>query len=311
MLSFERTQLNSKNRYQRNALCEAFWFGQLCMNTRQILIKKSQRRPCRRWQSVYLGCPDSEVHGANMGPIWDRQDPGGPHVGPMNFAIWVCTVQTVLSLKLILYCNLSITVTSHECFGVSNHRQQLTKPNSKANTKAPQYWPCVRRIRRSVGSPHKGPVMWRAFPSHDVVMCTLKPGAWFNIKMSSYQYRKSLCGDRRSWDRLISTMGFPILVRWHLYFESGPCLFWKHNCRIHCSYVYVIHTIHDMILKYVFCVDLSRIYAGLWWPSMEMLSALLVICEENHRSLVDSYHKGPMLLAALWCFLCCYVEQVV
>ena len=26
--------------------------------------------------------------GANMGPIWGRQDPGGPHVGPMNFAIW-------------------------------------------------------------------------------------------------------------------------------------------------------------------------------------------------------------------------------
>ena len=31
--------------------------------------------------------PDSKVHGANMGPIWDRQDPGGPHVGPMNFVI--------------------------------------------------------------------------------------------------------------------------------------------------------------------------------------------------------------------------------
>ena len=105
-------------------------------------------------------------------------------------------------------------------------------------------------------------------------------------------------------------MGFPLLVRWHLYFESGPCLFWKHNCRIHCSYVYVIHTIHDMILKYVFCVDLSRIYAGLWWPSMEMLSALLVICEENHRSLVDSYHKGPMLLAALWCFLCVMLNKL-
>ena len=27
--------------------------------------------------------------GANMGPIWGRQDQGGPHVGPMNFAIWV------------------------------------------------------------------------------------------------------------------------------------------------------------------------------------------------------------------------------
>ena len=33
-------------------------------------------------------CPDSKVHGANMGPIWGRQDPAGPHVGPMNFAIW-------------------------------------------------------------------------------------------------------------------------------------------------------------------------------------------------------------------------------
>ena len=30
---------------------------------------------------------------------------------------------------------------------------------------------------------------------------------------------------RRSYDRLISTKGFPILVRWHLYIESGP---WNH-----------------------------------------------------------------------------------
>ena len=32
--------------------------------------------------------PDSKVLGANMGPIWDRKDQGGSHVGPMNFAIW-------------------------------------------------------------------------------------------------------------------------------------------------------------------------------------------------------------------------------
>ena len=35
------------------------------------------------------GYPDNKVHGANMGPIWGRQDPGGPHVGPMNLAIIV------------------------------------------------------------------------------------------------------------------------------------------------------------------------------------------------------------------------------
>ena len=27
--------------------------------------------------------PDSKVLGANMRPIWGRQDPGGPHVGPI------------------------------------------------------------------------------------------------------------------------------------------------------------------------------------------------------------------------------------
>ena len=27
---------------------------------------------------------------------------------------------------------------------------------------------------------------------------------------------------RWSYDRLISTMGFPILIRWHIYIESGP-----------------------------------------------------------------------------------------
>ena len=26
--------------------------------------------------------PDNKVHGANMGPIWGRQDPGGPMLAP-------------------------------------------------------------------------------------------------------------------------------------------------------------------------------------------------------------------------------------
>ena len=31
---------------------------------------------------LMIAALDSKVHGANMGPIWGRQDPGGPHVGP-------------------------------------------------------------------------------------------------------------------------------------------------------------------------------------------------------------------------------------
>ena len=38
-------------------------------------------------------CPDNKVHGANMGSIWGRQDPGGPHVGPMNFALQTINMQ--------------------------------------------------------------------------------------------------------------------------------------------------------------------------------------------------------------------------
>ena len=36
----------------------------------------------------HMASPDSRVRGANMGPIWGRQDRGGPHVGPMNLVIW-------------------------------------------------------------------------------------------------------------------------------------------------------------------------------------------------------------------------------
>ena len=38
-------------------------------------------------QTSMIDIPESKVHGANRGPIWGRQDPGGPHVGPMKIAI--------------------------------------------------------------------------------------------------------------------------------------------------------------------------------------------------------------------------------
>ena len=91
-----------------------------------------------------------------------------------------------------------------------------------------------------VDSPHKGPVMWKAF-LYDAIYITQfshhrirqwfvfvscrpfaipitidnKSGPRFNIKMSSYQYRKSHCGDKT----IFSTMGFPTLLRRHLYIE--------------------------------------------------------------------------------------------
>ena len=49
--------------------------------------------------------PDSKVHGANMGTIWGRQGPGGPHIGPMDFAIWVLNayeITLLAELKVVI-----------------------------------------------------------------------------------------------------------------------------------------------------------------------------------------------------------------
>ena len=48
--------------------------------------------------------PENKVDGANMGPTWGRQDPGGPHAGPMTFAISdICPHGGRLSAYLISY----------------------------------------------------------------------------------------------------------------------------------------------------------------------------------------------------------------
>ena len=54
-----------------------------------MLASAASKRTRLSNKNTVLRFPDSKVRGANMGPIWGRQDPGGPHVGPMNFAIWV------------------------------------------------------------------------------------------------------------------------------------------------------------------------------------------------------------------------------
>ena len=63
-----------------------------------MFYKMSTWFPCVLLFCVYIAIaselydicmPDSKVHGANLGPIWGQQDPGGPHVGPMNLAVWM------------------------------------------------------------------------------------------------------------------------------------------------------------------------------------------------------------------------------
>ena len=54
---------------------------------------------------IDIDSPDSKAHGVNMGPIWGR-DPGGPHVGPMNFAIWVTITEYVGRIGINVHPNM-------------------------------------------------------------------------------------------------------------------------------------------------------------------------------------------------------------
>ena len=80
--------------------------------------------------------PDSKFHGANMGPIWGRQDPGGPHVGPMNFVIWegMCVSLRVLVLGFRCLINKTKYIciyrnTNFGCEEKRHHKPLYCKPN--------------------------------------------------------------------------------------------------------------------------------------------------------------------------------------
>ena len=67
------------------------WYWPNCVFSRIMpdVIYNPDDRFCN-WDRYYnLDFPDSKVYGTNMGPTWERQNPCGPHVGPMNLAIWV------------------------------------------------------------------------------------------------------------------------------------------------------------------------------------------------------------------------------
>ena len=73
---------------------ELMWWPQEAGAATAILKKKS----LYIWGIINPLC--TELFGRHtliarfMGPTWGQQDPGGPHVGPMNRAIWVSTVGT-------------------------------------------------------------------------------------------------------------------------------------------------------------------------------------------------------------------------
>ena len=112
--------------------------------------------------------PDSKVPGANMGPIWGQQDPGGPHVGPVNIAIWVYWQ----ALKYF-------TLEFHTQYPSNIQWREIICQIMETNC---DLW-CHSRT-------------WTQSHILTQISSKLHPGPWFNIKMTSYRYRNSHCGDK-------------------------------------------------------------------------------------------------------------------
>ena len=79
-----------------------------------IFLQTSHKRhPIVLPDRAVCGVPDSKVHGANIGPIWGRQDPGGPHVGPMNLAI-----RDVLCASIICFIPCTVIETLYVIYRI-------------------------------------------------------------------------------------------------------------------------------------------------------------------------------------------------
>ena len=86
MLGLKLINVSKRGFWWRTYMCAFVNFGSRWV----ILVHSITSLVCSGFNEFKFSgnIPDSKVHGANMGPIWGRQDPGGPHVSPMNFAIW-------------------------------------------------------------------------------------------------------------------------------------------------------------------------------------------------------------------------------
>ena len=77
-----------------------------------------------KYPNVTITMADRKIHGANMGPNWGRQDPGGPHVAPWtllsgnyiySFFAYLRTFPSVLSKLFVWnFCHMKSMILFHK-----------------------------------------------------------------------------------------------------------------------------------------------------------------------------------------------------
>ena len=74
---------------------------------------------------MVLNIPGSKVHGANMGPTWGRQDPGGPHVGHVDLAI----CNAIHFIKICTVGSSEVFNTGYDILAISLHDELIFQNN--------------------------------------------------------------------------------------------------------------------------------------------------------------------------------------
>ena len=113
-----------------------------------------------------------------MGPIWGRQDPGGPHVGPMNFVTW-----DVFKWIFFHYSDVIMSVMVSPITGISIVYPPVCSDIDQSKHQSCTSLVFVREIHWwPLNSPHKGPITQKMFPFDDVII--FNENVWISIRIS-------------------------------------------------------------------------------------------------------------------------------
>ena len=114
--------------------------------------------------------PDSKVHGVYMGPTWGKQDPCGPHVGPLILIIWTCSQFSEKgSLRPVPQDRVSI------CYLIG-----LFSYTTPIKYTVRGYYLCLDIILRTAGYAKQMKLIQKFQPRKDMI-AQLKPSAITNV----------------------------------------------------------------------------------------------------------------------------------
>ena len=120
------------------------------------------------------------------------------------------------------------------------------------------------------------------------------PGPWFNIKMSSYQYRKSHCGDK-------TVVRSSYLHNGISYTGKMTSLYWFSPLNSSLTYFYLPN------LEWAHCLSFRLNYMEF----LHMLLSVLIISSDNSKGPVRLAQHSALVLSVLGSYMACACTDVL